>query len=531
MVWNPYFSRRHIQPVVIPYSDINEPIRQTGAIARGITQATAAAVEEATEREMLEYRQARADAALALSDIENEVSLNIAGGIAAGDVGKVASSKEMYLKLRTRALSGKSRIYVEAFDSLAPASAAVLQRKIRKGEHDAALIQADDTLSALLENYVAEIEIDGSILNDKIRTFAESVQSSVLLPGMQEKKIRAGAVDLLSAAIEQNPAEAMQRLEKGEYDRFIDADQKQKLFQKAQKIYKSGLKDSIYRGLYDTFRTADGEFNYLASIAFLRSPENQEKIGITADEAKGLADMLYSQFNQDNQMRQKMRDQEIGTETDRAVDLFLNGNAGAAVDLVQNSKVITGKQKLDFIDKLKAGAIDQADDPFIYNDLIVKIANGEILSSRPVFEQVAKGNLTLRSKDSLLKMISQKTKPSDELRNQAIKQVNMMTKTGLIGPVTDVEAAAKSRTINQVNSIYERAIEEGKSYEEIARLLAPEEVMKMVAEFSASLQQVSEAHVRRLKLEEKNDREKEAKPQAKPGETIDNFDKKKGWNK
>lgn len=233
MVWNPYFSRRHIQPVVIPYSDINEPIRQTGAIARGITQATAAAVEEATEREMLEYRQARADAALALSDIENEVSLNIAGGIAAGDVGKVASSKEMYSKLRARALSGKSRIYVEAFDSIAPATVAVLQKKMRKGEQDAALIQADDTLSALLENYVAEIGIDGSILNDKIRTFSESVQSSVLLPGMQKKKIRAGTVDLLAAAIEQNPAGVSRALAGGAYKDVLTPEETHKLARKA----------------------------------------------------------------------------------------------------------------------------------------------------------------------------------------------------------------------------------------------------------------------------------------------------------
>lgn len=162
-------------------------------------------------------------------------------------------------------------------------------------------------------------------------------------------------------------------------------------------------------------------------------------------------------------------------------------------------------------------------DPFVYNELLKGISLGEITTADIVFEKVGTLEISLEDGNKLVNYLETRHSGESSVLEGALKQVDKSMQKGLMSDYTPAEAEALSRAKNEIMRIYQEAIKQGKSTDDIRKVLSPENVTQVIEGNRVSLEEVLESNLNNMKLKQSDKTETRL-----PGESIEEYTKRVG---
>lgn len=238
---------------------------------------------------------------------------------------------------------------------------------------------------------------------------------------------------------------------------------------------------------------------------------------VSIEAKKYATDVLYGLIARKNQVQNLVDEQSKENVLNMADGLMLDGDVSGAIKLVRNS-TLDNSTKLEIIENYKKGGQQKkTDNPETYNNLAYGIVEGTIYNPSQILAEYGKGNITDATKNNLLKTLEQKQKPSFEIYKRAQTQVQKVFDKGIMGTMTPAESGAMTYTLRELNEMYQQALKEGKTEEEIEDIFAPENVTAIALKWQPSLKESAESFMSRFS------NNNTPIPQARPGQSIEEY--------
>ena len=179
---------------------------------------------------------------------------------------------------------------------------------------------------------------------------------------------------------------------------------------------------------------------------------------------------------------------------------------------------------------MKQGRISemQHDNPETYNGLMRGIMDGTIYNNNPILEALAAGQIKETSKDALIQTLTQRQKPSYELLQEAIKQVDKVYNKGLMGGLTPAESMALSNIHRELNDMFLSAVQQNRDLESMRALFAPENVQRVADKYAVGVNDNVQSYIDRI--QPKKQAEGAGVPQRLDGETVEAYLQRVGGN-
>ena len=295
---------------------------------------------------------------------------------------------------------------------------------------------------------------------------------------------------------------------------------------------KTNISKLVDRKIYESNKTyfnkqsieAESDLLFDESMSPLNNPKGDlykaieyvsNRKGVSLESKKYATDVIYSLIARNKQMKDLTDEQEKSRVLNMADGLVLDGDLAGAIKLVRNSS-LDNSTKLEIIENYKKGGQDKkTDNPEVYNKLAFGIVEGTIYNPSQILEEYGKGNITNTTKNNLLNTLEQKQKPSYEIYKRAQTQIQKVFDKGLMGIMTPAESGAMTHTLRELNEMYQQALKEGKSEQEIEDIFAPEKVNAIAIKWQPSLSESAMSIM--------SNNQKTNIPQAKPGQSIEEY--------
>lgn len=208
--------------------------------------------------------------------------------------------------------------------------------------------------------------------------------------------------------------------------------------------------------------------------------------------------MLYSQFNQDNEMREKNRSVAATTELDNAWDLFFNGNSAEAINLIANSENIKGETKNAMIERMKNNT---AQTGLETQNLMQQIAKREINSDEEILELLAQNKISYETANRGRELLKNRDAKAHALLDNGIEQINKVFGTGLMGKLTPLEAAQKQKAIGTLTDLYNEMIKSGATYQDMQKVFTPENIEKVRQQNAVEMKDAINSKIETIKYQ------------------------------
>lgn len=455
-----------------------------------------------------------------------------------GDFTALPAELNKEIDNRMKALRNKGGYYAQAAEEEYPLMKAELSSVAENAVVNAMLRQNRENIGREISSEIVSVRKSPELLDDKIRKMAEEINKVTLSPKEKTALIEKMKADMSLAVMDEDlkndPRGLAEKIRSGAFKDYSSVERQNQYLNAAEKKTFESAKSSVYARLYENFKDENGFFDYSKAVLFLRKPENQRKLGLTADAANSVGDMLYSQFSQEAEMREKNRSAAASSEMDSAIDAFYKGNAAAAIQMIQDSETIKGTDKMNLIEKLKNNKYGAESNAYKEQEIAVKIARREINTDEELLSLVAKDEITPDVCNKARTFLKNRDEKAFAFVQSALEQIKA-TK-GLLGKVSPEEAAQNSAASLAIMEMWNEAVKNGYSTEDVAKAFSPENVEKIRQRFSVTLDRVIESRMGRFsKTQESTIKEAETiidsfkdkkRPQRKPGETIDEYRKR-----
>ena len=221
MAWHSYFSRQAANPDFIETKDVNEPRRQQAALAQGLSAAVKGAVDYARDLEEAEFKQAKLDAGLALSDAETLTWQAMAEAAEKGDVEGVEKAYGNFGNLRNDALSNNTEMFAIAYDEGSYPVLARLKRRFLEKRRQAEAINSAGVLDDDLLNKTESAAVDGSYAPSYVSEYVSAVSDALIPEKEKKKRIADGVQTILTSAMARNPIDVSNALMRGDYNAYL----------------------------------------------------------------------------------------------------------------------------------------------------------------------------------------------------------------------------------------------------------------------------------------------------------------------
>lgn len=367
-----------------------------------------------------------------------------------------------------------------------------------------------DNLAMLSIQYAAYPQ-DGSpaLINDTKR--AELVQAY---------RNQADVYDV-EASARTNAAGTLKQLADGHY-KYLTPEQITSLTQKIKPLVDEQERTNLYNGVIE-----QSETNLQGAIKQLH--ENAQKSGAKPQNEKAAADMVYATYNRNIQAKRLVREEAEAQVLDNSYKHYLAGDTNAAIQTVLTSTIPNDKKQA-IIKNMKQGRISemQHDNPETYNGLMRGIMDGTIYNNNPILEALAAGQIKETSKDALIQTLTQRQKPSYELLQEAIKQVDKVYNKGLMGGLTPAESMALSNIHRELNDMFLSAVQQNRDLESMRALFAPENVQRVADKYAVGVNDNVQSYIDRI--QPKKQAEGAGVPQRLDGETVEAYLQRVGGN-
>lgn len=367
-----------------------------------------------------------------------------------------------------------------------------------------------DNLAMLSIQYAAYPQ-DGSpaLINDTKR--AELVQAY---------RNQADVYDV-EASARTNAAGTLKQLTDGHY-KYLTPEQITSLTQKIKPLVDEQERTNLYNGVIE-----QSETNLQGAIKQLH--ENAQKSGAKPQNEKAAADMVYATYNRNIQAKRLVREEAEAQVLNNSYKHYLAGDTNAAIQTVLASTIPNDKKQA-IIKNMKQGRISemQHDNPETYNGLMRGIMDGTIYNNNPILEALAAGQIKETSKDALIQTLTQRQKPSYELLQEAIKQVDKVYNKGLMGGLTPAESMALSNIHRELNDMFLSAVQQNKDLESMRALFAPENVQRVADKYAVGVNDNVQSYIDRI--QPKKQAEGAGVPQRLDGETVEAYLQRVGGN-
>lgn len=384
-----------------------------------------------------------------------------------------------------------------------------LEENLRQAARNRSLAETEeerisaDNLAMLSIQYAAYPQ-DGSpaLINDTKR--AELVQAY---------RNQADVYDV-EAVANIHAKEALKRLQSGYY-KYLTPEQVTSLSARVEKLADKQEQDDLY-----AVTVEQGKTDLQGAMKFLT--EKSEGGGYKPQNAKVAADMVYAAYNRNIQAKRLVREEAEAQVLDNSYKHYLAGDTNTAIQTVLAS-TIPNDRKQAIIKNMKQGRISemQHDDPETYNGLMRGIMDGTIYNNNPILEALSAGQIKETSKDALIQTLTQRQKPSYELLQEAIKQVDKVYNKGLMGGLTPAESMALSNIHRELNDMYLSAVQQNKDLESMRALFAPENVQRVADKYAVGVNDNVQSYIDRIQPKKQADGA--GVPQRLDGETVEAY--------
>jgi chlorite dismutase len=322
--------------------------------------------------------------------------------------------------------------------------------------------------------------------------------------------------------IDTNAQKALVYLKEGDF--LMDADTKQKYIAFAEKKAQEQTEQSVYQWAVANYTKPDGDgIDYRAAIEGTKNlPEKNGKLTLT--NKQNVVNLLQAEMAKGLQVQHMAETKAKDDALNNAYKFILDGDVKNAVYAVRYSD-IGAADKFEIISKFKEGFRKAtADDPDFYNDMMSAIVNGDITDNTPILAALAEGKIREATKDAMIQTLEQKQKPAFQVYKSAAARVKGELGKGLFGQMTRVESEALSYVNRDLNAMYNNALIQKKTLPEIEAIFSPDIVSALIDKYSPSQLEVINAS---MAQQLKTAAAKPAEPQAKPGQSVEDYLKEK----
>lgn len=439
---------------------------------------------------------------------------------------------------RMKALRNKGGYYAQAVEEEYPLMKVELSSVAENAVVNAMLRQNRENIDREISSEIVSVRQSPEMLDDKINKMTDEINKVTLSPKEKMALIEKMKADMSLAVMDEDlkndPKGLAEKIRSGAFKDYSSVERQDQYLKAAEKKTLESAKSSVYAQLYENFKDENGLFDYSKAILFLRKPENQKALGLTAEAANSVGDMLYSQFSQEAEMREKNRSAAASSEIDLAIDAFYKGNAAAAIQAIQDSETIKGTDKMNLIEKLKNNKFGTESDYYKEQEIAGKIARREINTDEELISLVAKGEISDQVCNKARTFLKNRDEKAFAFVQSALEQIKA-TK-GLLGKLSPEEAAQNAAASLAIMEMWNEAVKNGYSTEDVAKAFSPENIEKIRQRFSVTLEKTIESKMSRYSaVQESTVKEaetiigsfKEKKiSQRKPNETIDEYRKR-----
>ncbi|MCQ2965661.1 MAG: hypothetical protein MJ250_02845 [Alphaproteobacteria bacterium] len=438
-----------------------------------------------------------------MAQVQKEMSSWIDDEYNKGNYAGLPDRFNQELDKRISSLRGQGGYYTETIDNHKDILKAQLYDKVSNTVVNGMMIENKENAQKLIDGTLSYIRENRSELENKTAELETTLkQKYYMSPADRSKTIEEMKQQLALTVIDEDlrsdPAVAVKDIRNGRYNGYLNAIQQNTYLSKAEKLSQQKSSIDTYAMLYSQFKNDDGSFNYTDAVQFLRKPENQEKLGLTGDSANKVADMLYSQFNQDNEMREKNRSVAATTELDNAWDLFFNGNSAEAINLIANSENIKGETKNAMIERMKNNT---AQTGLETQNLMQQIAKREINSDEEILDLLAQNKISYETANRGRELLKNRDAKAHALLDNGIEQINKVFGTGLMGKLTPLEAAQKQKAIGTLTDLYNEMIKSGATYQDMQKVFTPENIEKVRQQNAVEMKDAINSKIETIKYQ------------------------------
>ncbi|MBO4538639.1 MAG: hypothetical protein J5781_00065 [Clostridia bacterium] len=452
-----------------------------------------------------------------------------------GDFTALPAELNKEIDNRMKAFRNKGGYYAQSVEEEYPLMKVELSSVAENAVVNAMLRQNRENISREISSEIVSVRRSPEMLDDKINKMTEEINKITLSPKEKASLIEKMKADMSLAVMDEDlkndPKGLAEKIRSGAFKDYASVERQDQYLKAAEKETLKTAKSSVYAQLYENFKDEKGNFDYSKAVLFLRKPENQKELGLTAEAANSVADMLYSQFTQEAEMRERARSESATAEIDLAIDAFYKGNAAAAIQTIQDSETIKGTDKMSLIEKLKNNKFGTESDYYKEQEIAGKIARREINSDEELISLVAKGEISDQVCNKARTFLKNRDEKAFSFVQSALEQIKA-TK-GLLGKLSPEEAAQNAAASLAIMEMWNDAVKNGYSIEDVAKAFSPENIEKIRQRFSVTLEKTIESKMSRYSaVQESTVKEAETiigtfkskkTPQRKPNETIEEY--------
>ena len=256
----------------------------------------------------------------------------------------------------------------------------------------------------------------------------------------------------------------------------LNPEEKLALIPKIEKIINTNEQTALYTSATEKFTDQiTGKTDYTQAIKYVK-----EQKDYAPKNRNAVINMLNGEFSKELSLTKKEYDAEKQRLLGNLYETILNnGDVSGAIQSINNSDVLLPTDKKAIIDRATK-TIDntnKTDNPYTKTSLIDKIANGTATENE-ILTANLKGEITNHTMTVMSKMLKLAQTPNQQILKNALQQVTKSYSNGIVG-TTPAEARGMANSKLQVMNIYNDAIANGKSTQEIQDLLAPEKVQRI----------------------------------------------------
>lgn len=456
-----------------------------------------------------------------------------------GDFTTLPAELNKEIDNRMKAFRNKGGYYAQAVEEEYPLMKVELSSVAENAVVNAMLRQNRENISREISNEIVSVRKSPEMLDDKINKMTEEINKITLSPKEKASLIEKMKADMSLAVMDEDlkndPKALAEKIRSGAFKDYASIERQEQFLNAAEKETSKMTKSSVYAQIYENFKDGKGNFDYSSAVLFLRKPENQKELGLTAEAANSVADMLYSQFTQEAEMRERARSESAVAEMDIAIDGFLKGNAASAIQMIHDSETIKGTDKLNLIEKLKNHKYGSESDAYKEREIAVKIARREINTEEEIMSLMANNDISPEVCNKARTFLKNRDEKAFSFVQSALDQIKA-TK-GLLGKFSPEEAAQNAAASLAIMEMWNDAVKNGYSIEDVAKAFSPENIEKIRQRFAVSLEKTIESKMSRYSaVQESTVKEAETiigsfkskkRTQRKPNETIDEYNARK----
>lgn len=503
------------------------------AAAQGVSQfsETTAKLVERNQRLLAaaDLTELKAGMASWLSERENS-----------GDIDDLPNRLSVEMSARFEQIKKQGGFYAQTMQEHMPVVKAELSGLAETAVVNATLSKNREAVEKIIANTTVLTRGEPQNMEANIESAKTQINEAFLPPDEKRHLIDKLKSDVSLAVMNESlntaPAALQADILNGRFKDVSSVERQEQFLRIAGEKATSATKTNVYALLYNNFKDANGAFDYQSAVSYLRDPENQKDLGLSAESANAVGDMLYSQFTQEKMMKETARSNAAVAEVDAAVDNFYKGNAAVAIQSIQESANIKGEDKMRLIKQLKDGAFGKDGDHYKTAEIVRRIAQRKINTEEELQSLVIDGVLQSGGYNTAREFLKKRDEKGFAHVQRALDQLKASYGSAgtLGGKLTPAETEAYALMTGEIMDLWNDLTARGAGLQEIRETFSPSNIDRLGRAYSPDMKDNIQSMVQKFDdanpTENKkfvNDLRAQAKGekplQALPNESIDDY--------